>query len=280
VNPKDWDDCFPPGFVYPHQGRLLLGVGVGPAYPKVIDARAELSLPGQGASLAGSPVRGKLQCKVGRLAADFRIVEAVADTPPGGQERWLYDVEVFAPGASGGPAAWVKVCAAAPEMQNRHLVLALAGTWEKDGSYGATPGSVTLACADAMAAKCARVWHYQPGDELHTACTRMARADYCGNGESQTEDGTPVDAWDTEGISRHTEPAKREPTAHFEAAWTPRGALCIDHLRWKDVYAPACALTLPHCTSETAAKALVDAGSRKLVFNDSCTPDPTCGAKK
>jgi hypothetical protein len=270
LNLKDWSDCLPPNFQWSGQGTLLLGVGVGPAYPKVVDARAELSLPVQGSSLAGSRVRGKLRCKTGRLPVDFRVVAAVADTP----DRWLYDVELFAPSAS-GEGAWTKVCPADPTAPDRHLALALAGTWERDGSYGATPDTVTLACTVSTAAKCVRVWSYRPGDELHAACTRMARADYCGNGESQTKDGTPVDVWDTEGISRPA--AKGEPTGHFEAAWTARGALCRDHVRWAD-RALACPIAVPPCSTEAAARALGDAGSRKLVFNASCTPDALCGA--
>jgi hypothetical protein len=247
---------------------------VGPAYDKLVDVRAEPTLPGQGASLAGSRVRGKLRCKTGRLDVDFQVVAAVADTP----DRWLYDVELFAPSAN-GKGAWVKVCPADPAAPDRHLALALPGTWEDDGSYSATPGKVTLACAESTAAKCVRVWGYKPGDELHVACTRMARADYCGDGVPQTKDGTLVDVWDTEGISRPADAANRRPTAHFEAAWTARGAVCKDHLRWAD-QTPACALGLPTCSTEAAAKALGDAGSRRLVFNASCTPDPLCGAAK
>jgi hypothetical protein len=277
-NAQVWKDCFPPGYAWSSQGTRLLGVALGPDYPKVIDVKTEFPLADQGAALAGKRVRGKLRCTTPGLTigVDARILEAVTDPAPGGQARWVYDVELLTPGP--GEGTWVKACPA--DGTTKGQALALPGTWDSKGVYQATPGTFSFACTVAVAAKCVRQWSYLPGSELHLACTRMARADYCGRDESQTQDGTPVGVWDTDGVSPATPPAQRPPNAHFEAAWTSRGAVCMDHPRWPDQN-PQCAAALPRCNSEKAAKALGDAGSAKLVFNASCTPDPgKCAAAK
>jgi hypothetical protein len=89
-------------------------------------------------------------------------------------------------------------------------------------------------------AKCAR-WGYRPWQSYngvplaayHQACTRMARADYCGDGESHTKDGTPVDIYDNLGLLVRG----NDPLLHFEASWTPRGAYCISKQRWLELTA-------------------------------------------
>jgi hypothetical protein len=87
----------------------------------------------------------------------------------------------------------------------------------------------TWACRGAALAKCVE-WGYHPeashsGTPLadhHQACTRMIRADYCGTGEHHTENGTMIDVQDSLGINVH------ESTWSIEAAWGPRGALCVN----------------------------------------------------
>jgi hypothetical protein len=65
--------------------------------------------------------------------------------------------------------------------------------------------------------------------DLHQACTRMARADYCGNGQSHTHENTAIDFYDRFGIA---ELGKWAPgSAPFEAAWAPDGATCLAHTR-------------------------------------------------
>jgi hypothetical protein len=89
-------------------------------------------------------------------------------------------------------------------------------------------------------AKCYR-WGYRPwvtgyGDlvSMHQTCTRLARADYCGNGIPHTHDGTLVHVWDTlpppGPIQRH---GLLAPVGMlFEAGWDTGGAVCLSRARW------------------------------------------------
>lgn len=59
--------------------------------------------------------------------------------------------------------------------------------------------------------------------DYHQACTRLLRADYCGNRHSRTRNGTLIDIYDRIGIQAD-EPARG---MSFEAAWGPGGAVCV-----------------------------------------------------
>lgn len=101
--------------------------------------------------------------------------------------------------------------------------------------------SITLTCASGAVGKCAlfgyRPWADGPhGEELlplHAACVRMARADYCGDGEAHTLDGTAIDIYDVLGIQSRG--ATDDASFVFEAGWTGAGAVCVDHTRWPDL---------------------------------------------
>ena len=106
--------------------------------------------------------------------------------------------------------------------------------------------------------------------DLHQACVRVLRADYCGDGQGHTRDGTPVDLYDRLGV-QSGEPA---PGMRFEAAWGPAGAVCVARSRLPDLVAPEalegqCPARLrgrtgPACT-EDGAHATLEA----LLFNRS-----------
>jgi hypothetical protein len=69
--------------------------------------------------------------------------------------------------------------------------------------------------------------------DYHQACTRMARADYCGNGEAWTVPGTVIDIWD----NLDPQIQSREANWAIEAEWTPDGAYCLNDIRqqeWKE----------------------------------------------
>lgn len=139
--------------------------------------------------------------------------------------------------------------------------LFLAGVWDDSGarSDALADGTFahTFACDTGALAKCVD-WGYAPhtaGDAAHQACTRMVRADYCGDGMPHTADGTEIDVFDALGVQQS------DPTADlaFEAGWGPDGAVCVSRPRYEeiaangDVVVPDCWDALPSCEDPTVA---------------------------
>jgi hypothetical protein len=137
-------------------------------------------------------------------------------------------------------ATWKNPCIATARVDSPRA-LAVPGVWDSSGAKHEAPGKFTFACENGAIAKCVD-WGYKPWDvkdgrsleQLHQACTRMARADYCGNGRSHTREDTPIDMYDgLELLTRTTvatsgwDPGK----ASFEAAWSPEGAWCLARTR-------------------------------------------------
>ena len=103
------------------------------------------------------------------------------------------------------------------------------------GADGRAIGPFALTCTAGAQAKCIRFgyrpWHAAMVD-LHAACVRMVRADYCGDGTPHTRNGTRISLWDRRGILAAGDPW---PGLSFEAAWSPEGAVCIARTRIPDV---------------------------------------------
>jgi hypothetical protein len=75
----------------------------------------------------------------------------------------------------------------------------------------------------------------------------MARADYCGDGVPHTQNGTPIDMFDGQGIqSPESVPGDG---FSFEAGWGPQGAVCVSHPRFRDA-GPDGQMLLPTCWSQ------------------------------
>jgi hypothetical protein len=90
---------------------------------------------------------------------------------------------------------------------------------------------------------------------LHQTCTRLARADYCGDGVPHTENGTLIDVFDPAGIQVGVD----DPALSFEAGWSPDGAVCVSAPRFskhdvsgRTVY-PSCWAAKPTCENWEAA---------------------------
>ncbi len=125
---------------------------------------------------------------------------------------------------------------------------------ETTGARIETPGAVAFACRNGALAKCV-AWGYRPWGadvsqcdsngaqcqtismrDAHQACTRMVRADFCGNGQSWTLNGTPLDISD-----RFEAPIQERATDWgFEASWTPSGAACVARYRQEWMGFPSC----------------------------------------
>ncbi len=136
---------------------------------------------------------------------------------------------------------WVSPCGT--ENGQPIPVIFLAGSWDMATGDALTRNNkFTPACFGSALAKCV-LWGYAPWAEVkecsdghcvsqkvsdwHQACTRMVRADYCGNGVPHTRNGTPIDPWDNLGIQ------VRSPELwEVEAEWGVDGAQCIRHTRW------------------------------------------------
>jgi len=134
----------------------------------------------------------------------------------------------------------------------------LNGYWDPlNQSRIDAPPSVTIACRHYALAKCVE-WGYKPWDnatscnsmgqcesvslrDYHQTCTRMCRADYCGDGQGWTADGTLIDIWDnlTPPIQ-----ARAAPEWPVEAEWNMDGAACVSGTRlthWMKEGQPQCA---------------------------------------
>jgi hypothetical protein len=142
------------------------------------------------------------------------------------------------------------------------------GVWDPEGArlnadqVSETAAPFSFSCSTGVIAKCV-TWGYQPwvdqqAADLHQTCTRLARADYCGDGVAHTENGTLIDVLDFEGIQRQSS----EPDElSFEAAWGPNGAVCVNQTRYADTVVkqgpiqPSCWNELPRCVSPAEGEA-------------------------
>ena len=175
----------------------------------------------------------------------FRVTHAEEHVLITDATRWEYDVLVLPEGA----AQWQSLCGGA-------RAFVVDGLWQRDGRHDRLADTITFACPDGVAAKCIH-WGYQPEAgqhawDRHQACTRMARADYCGDGSAHTFDGTEILLYDgpadrpetlhdvTAGELRRAPTVQEGPLPDgttndmwFEAAWRPDGAFCLSKLRWQ-----------------------------------------------
>jgi hypothetical protein len=172
------------------------------------------------------------------------------------------------------------------------------GYWNATGDWVPSDTEVTLSCnadgneankqqpaADGALARCMRYYNFKPsgGDKNKdlTACIRMQRADFCGDGKSLTFIGTYVDA---HGACDPINPDDCSDGMCFEATWSARGAECVGHTRWTDLdYAQSCPDTFPssqnngsvHCRKKASISAK-DLFTRSRI--NTCGKDPQdCG---
>ncbi len=172
-------------------------------------------------------------------SSDGKSVEVAlcgAEPHPQDEKMVWYQVEIWNPVSS----TWENPCVTTSRVLHPR-VLAVPGVWDASGTRKDVQGRFTLACENGAIAKCVN-WGYKPWalqdgrplTDLHQACTRMARADYCGDGRSHTHQNTSIDMYDSLGLLTRSTQASAgwDPTrASFEAAWTPEGASCLARTR-------------------------------------------------
>lgn len=220
----------------------------------------------QGAVLATTDSQGR--------SVTLKIQDAKLDPQDAEREVYLYTVI----SQNTQNSQWQNICQ--PDRDNVAKALALAGQWDTSGNH-IDNQRITFACTNSALAKCVR-WGYKPwktvrGKSLrdyHQACTRMVRADYCGNGVAHTHDGTEIDIYDRLGIQNRA----NNSSMKFEAAWNSDGAVAIARTRFPETLAqikrecPARFKPLERehpADTDTLLSWLRQYAPKALVFNDS-----------
>lgn len=127
------------------------------------------------------------------------------------------------------------VCTPNPETGKQHNAWPIQGDWTSRSRVDST-SVFTFACRISALAKCLKSQKYLPwgspdGDNLFVACTRMMRADYCGNGDSHTRNGIQLYFHTNSGAF----PWGDMPmTTRPEAIWSAQGAVCLTNYRDTD----------------------------------------------
>jgi hypothetical protein len=236
-------------------GVALQGVMLGTALVDdvAIDGGVMIGFLSNGTMAKGSAFEGaKLQGNLSdgtTLPMRIETVQATNDA-----EIFQYTVSYW------NGAAWKNLCGTDAGAPIR--AIPLAGRWDMStgtstgGDFIADPNQFTFACEGAAIAKCVGAGYapWRTVEEcfdgvcqeidlgpVHQACTRMIRADYCGDGEAHTKNGTPVDIYDAFGLQL---PVNNDGTWQNEAEWSAEGALCIENLRWNG---PAMNYIQEHC---------------------------------
>ncbi|TAJ38665.1 MAG: hypothetical protein EPO55_15000 [Reyranella sp.] len=160
------------------------------------------------ARFAGRPVR-------------IRIAAVEPDPDDRSGTVWLHTLE-----QTDADGAWTNFCTAGPDGRRQGFPL--------EGG----PNGIELSCTSGAIAKCVRFgyrrWSAAADGAalapLHAACVRMVRGDYGGADRPWTKDGMRIDMYDDHGV----QVPDNSPDDVFEAGWSPKGAVCVHHVRVKE----------------------------------------------
>ena len=217
----------------------------------------------RGTQLAGAQLLGlaKVPNTSNTETITYRITSVVAEQgydPTATGSTSLYTVERY----DSPSGEWVYGCPAGPDGD--HGAIPLAAEWDESGTRTDVGSLFTLGCTSGALAKCYR-WGYRPwvtgyGDlaTMHWTCTRLARADYCGNGTSYTYEGHLIDIWDN--LSPVQIQAQAAVPGAFDAGWNTSGATCMSSASWAthgtSITANCPGKSFPTCNSQAAVTTL------------------------
>ncbi len=182
-------------------------------------------------------------------------VRSVAPKAPG-SDIWIYSLDV-----KEGTGSWKPLCV---DHNGEPTEAILVGdVWNPlTGARRGVSGGVTFACRDFAVAKCVE-WGYRPWasvngtslSDFHQACTRLVRADFCGDSTPHTVPGTPVHVLDQIGVQNV------DPNANYvvEAEWGPNGAVCLNSANMR-VGAQQLGCSIPACGASFASGGLIQSG--------------------
>jgi hypothetical protein len=187
--------------------------------PEFVGARLTIALD-DGRRLAGNDLVG-LTLEIGDpngRALSIRINGVAADPKDRSGEVELHDIAML----DSGTGAAQPYCL--PDAQGLRAGILLPAD-----------GGLKITCTSGAIGKCIRFGYHpwktaadgRPMADYHAACVRMVRADYCGDGKPNTEDGTIIDMYDRVGVQQ----PDMLPGQSFEAAWGPDGAVCVARTR-------------------------------------------------
>lgn len=190
-------------------------------------------------------------------SAKIRIAAVERDPDAKSEGVWLHTLLLEQPDGSAE-----NMCDPGPD--GRRQGFPTATSIDSDGTIHATPPErFEIVCTAGARGKCVRFGYrpWEPAErDLYDACTRMVRADYCGNAVATTRNGMLIDMFD----DRRIETADNDPAQDFEAGWTSRGAVCVRHVRVKEnisldrlvAVCPALAGKVGEMCTEGAARSL------------------------
>lgn len=226
----------------------------------------ELRVDSVSATLRGADVAGAELDLPG--LGTVRIASAERDAGSRFGDIWLYRVQL---------EDGREICQPDPAGDTR--LVFFPGRFDSSMNYVDDPAEFSISCVSGVQAKCLR-WGYRPwaaapvgGQPLaphYNACIRAARADYCGDDQPTTRDGTLIDLYDQVGVQK---PEADPRELQFEAGWAPHGAVCVNHVRIAenatlDGVRAAC----PRLAAAPAGAACSEAAARShgaLLFNRS-----------
>jgi hypothetical protein len=173
-----------------------------------------------GADLIGAQLTGTLDSGA---TLSLQIVNVTRGSCPN-EDIYYYSVSY-----QHDDGSWGALCTDA--SGNAAPAIALAGRWNYGrgvvggGAHYDDPSQFTFACAHGALAKCVE-WGYKPwrsinGTSLapyHQTCTRVVRADFCGDGTPHTQDGQLINIYDKLGVQTDTR------NWLGEASWDENGA--------------------------------------------------------